>query len=479
MRESRRANLIIVFSLLMIAAAFAIYATMVLRWFSPDSGTAVRSQNPAATAAARAELDAARAEFRERLLDPRAHMRLSEALWKAGLPVDSFYVLYAARQLFSDDEFRRAHAEVIVGVGGPAAEARARLKGLNDPALTVPVHAEAARDYPDTAEGRDSLEQLARMASDAGAGESAELALTALGDLYRQDPKNPEKLAALGAALIARGDDAKAAAYAHEALNKYPNQGGAERVMGMLALKDRDIDGARKWLNAAWERDAHDLYSASKLAEIYDKRRGDPEEALPFYLALYHENPYYTDVDTVDAETIIRRTLDGRRARLLQYVGVSGLGSRFALDDASLRAEAALRAADFKDPRWIDALAALLDDDCEIVRRNADYALYRIGQAHPEALQPRRDEWLSSPKPLVRIRALNLFADLDGLNVLPYVVQAMADPNPGARAFAVIMVLDHYFSGAPEAARARARFLSKEKDPEVLDFVRRYSSRPR
>jgi tetratricopeptide (TPR) repeat protein len=478
MRDTRRTNLIIVVSLLMIAAAFAIYATMVLRWFSSENALVPPAQSAAAAAAERAELDAARREFRDRLLDPRAHMRLSEALWKAGRPVDSFYVMYAARQLFPDDAYRQAHAEVVVGIGGPASAARARLKGLNDPALTVPVHAETARDYPDTAEGRDSLDRLSQMASDSSSGgESAELALTALGELYRQDPKSPEKLAALGAALIARGDDAKAAAYAQQALTKYPGQAGADRVMGMLALKDRDVDGARKWLNAAWERDSNDLYSAAKLAQIYDKRRGDPEEALPFYLALYHENPYYEDGDP--AETKIRRTLDDRRSRLLKFVAVGGVGSRFKLDDASLRAEAALRAADFKDPRWIDGLGALLDDDCEIVRRNADYALYRIGQAEPDAMHARRDAWLGSDSPLVRIRALNLFADLDGKNALPAAAGALSDPNPGVRAFAVIMVLDHYYAGVPEASRARARLLATEKDPAVVDFIRRFSARAR
>ena len=32
-------------------------------------------------------------------LAPRAHLRLADALWKSGRPVDSFYVMYAARQL--------------------------------------------------------------------------------------------------------------------------------------------------------------------------------------------------------------------------------------------------------------------------------------------------------------------------------------------------------------------------------------------
>ena len=329
MRESRRTNFIILAALLMIAAAFAIYATMVMRWFAAPKNSA-----PAAAASSKAALDAsledARREFRDGLLDPRAHLRLSEALWKAGRPVDSFYVMYAARQIFTDEDFRRAHAEVVLRAGGPAAAARSRLKGLTDPALAVPVHAEVARDYPDSPEGRDSLDQLSQlaMAADGSAGgDAGRIARTALDELYRADPKNPDKLAALAGADFGRGDTAQALALATEAWNKYPGQAGAARIMGMLALRDRDVDGALKWLSAAWDRDSDDLYSAAKLAQIYEKRRGDPEGALPFYLALYRQNPDYAEDEP--AETRIRETLDHRRESLLKDAPVEGLGGRF------------------------------------------------------------------------------------------------------------------------------------------------------
>jgi len=473
MRESRRTNLIIVGALLLIAAAFAAYATLVLRWISSP-----RAANPPALADAKRASDDALAEarraYRERLLDPRAHLRLSEALWKSGRLVDAFYVLYAARQLFSDEDFRRAHAEVVIGVGGPAAAARARLKGLSDPAETVPIHAEVARDYPGTPESRDSLDRLSQMAAASGGGDAARLARTALEELYRADPKDPAKFAALAGADFARGDYAQAAALADEAWNKHPGQAGAARVEGMIALKDRDLEAARKWLTAAFDKDPDDLYSAAKLAQLYDKGRGDPEAALPYYLALYRQNPDYADDET--AESRIRATLDRRRENLLKDAPVEGLGGRFKLDDASLRAEACARAAAFKDPRWIDALGGLLDDDAEIVRRNADYALFQIAQAEPEAVRARRDQWLGSEKPLVRIRALNLFADLDGKNFFPAVVSALRDPAPAVRAYAKVMVLDHYYPGLPEAARARARYSSEEKDPDALAFVRRFAA---
>ena len=476
MRESRRTNLIILGALLMIAAAFAAYATLVMRWFS-----APKASSPAAAIASKASLDAsleaARREFRDGLLDPRAHLRLSEALWKAGRPVDSFYVMYAARQIFTDEDYRRAHAEVVLGVGGPAAAARSRLKGLSDPALTVPIHAEIARDYPDSPEGRDSLDQLSQlaMAPDTGAGaDAARVARTALEELYRADPKNPDKLAALAGADFGRGDAATAQALASEALNKYPGQAGAARIMGMLALRERDVDGALKWLTAAWDRNPDDLYSAAKLVQIYEKRLGDPEGALPFYLALYRQNPDYADDEP--AETRIRETLDHRRESLLKDAPVEGLGGRFKLDDASLRAEACLRAAAFKDARWIEALGDLLDDDTELVRRNADYALFQIAAQEPDAIRARRAQWLGSDKPLVRIRALNLFADLDGMNALPAVAAGLKDPNVGVRVFAKLMVLDHYFKGRPEAAKLRSRYLAEEKDPDALEFLKRFGA---
>ncbi|NNN05445.1 MAG: hypothetical protein HKL90_06055, partial [Elusimicrobia bacterium] len=475
-------NLVIAASLLMIAVAFAAYAGLVLRWFSAPSTASARSARVSAdSAAAEQALEESRRDYRDRLLDVDAHLRLSQALWRAGRPIDSFYVMYAAREIFSEDEFRRAQAEIVVGAGGPAAQARARLKGLSDPSLAIPIHVETARDYPDSPEARDSLEQLSRLASgdpDGAGGPPAELALTALEDLHAKQPKNSAALESLGDALIARGEDAQAEAFAREALDRDPADAGAAHVLGALALKKRDIEGARRWLDAAWEHDASDLYSAAKLAEIYDKRLNDPETALPFYLALYRENPYY-DADGEPVETRIREALDARRERLLKGATVAGLGGRFDLDDASLRAQAALRAARFKDPRWIDALGGLLDDDCEIVRRNADYALFEIGKVQPDAVRARRDEWLDSDKPLTRIRALNLFADLDGMNALPRALKALEDPNPGVRAYAIAMVLDHYYARVPQAMRARARALAAEKDPAVVDFVRRFSVRPR
>lgn len=477
MKDSRRTNALIVIALLMIAGAFAAYAVIMMNWFKAPAraGTAL-GRTAESREEAEQRLAAARADFRTRLLDPRAHLGLSEALWRAGRPVDSFYVQYAARQLFGEDAFRRAHSEVVLGAGGPAAALARRLDNVRDAALAVPVHAEIAREYPDTPEGRLSLDALSRLAAggaDARDGEAARLALSALEELHFDDPKHPGKLAALGMAHFARGDFALADAVAREALAKHPNQAGAAQIMGALELQQRDINGAVRWLTASWDRNPDDLYSASKLAQIYDKRRADAETALPFYLALYRQNPDFADGGE-PVERRIRETLDARRESLLEHAPVEGLGARFALDDASLRAEACLRAAAFKDPRWVERLGELLDDDAEIVRRNADYALFEIGKKNPDAVRVRRDEWLGSAKPLVRIRALNLFADLDGKNVLPALATALRDADPAVRFYAKVMVLDHYFSKTPDAAKLRSRYLAEEKEPEVLALLARF-----
>lgn len=472
--RDRRANRIIVGALLLIAAALVVYAALALRWLAGPArprASAARADRAAAGAA----LAAARKAFRADLLDVRAHVRLSEALWRAGRPVDSFYVLHAARRLFARDEFRRAHAELVLGAGGPAAEERERLlRGVTDRALSVPRHADVARDYPDSPEGRDALEQLSRLASgdeNAPGGDAARLALIKLKELAAEAPRDPERLVALAKAYLGRGNDAQAQALAAESLNKHPDQPGAARVMAMLALKNRDADAALPWLTEAWERDPGDLYSAARLAQIYDKRRGDPASALPFYLALYRSDPDYEDGKP--AELRIREILDARREDLLRGVPVEGLGGRLRLDDASLRVEACARAAAFKDPRWIDALGELLDDDVELVRQGADYALFQIGRAQPLALRARRDAWLESPKPLVRIRALNLFADLDGFDAFPLALKALEDPEPAVRAYAKVMVLDHYYAGRPEARSAARLYLSRERDPRALAFERR------
>ncbi len=149
------------------------------------------------------------------------------------------------------------------------------------------------------------------------------------------------------------------------------------------------------------------------------------------------------------------------------------LGRFLSSDDASLRAEAAVRAAAAKDLRWIESLADLLDDDTEIVRHNADYALFQIAQSHPDAVRVRREEWLGSDRPLVRVRALNLFADLDPKEAWPLVPRFLKDPDPAVRFLTRALVLDHYYKDTREGAALRAESLAREKDPRVLALTPR------
>lgn len=472
MRERTRNNALILGALALIGLCLAVYATVFLKWVSaprPGSGEAAAR---AAQAKAEAELADARRGYRSNLLQPDAHLRLADALFKAQRRTDSFYVMLAARQLFGDEAFRAAHGRVILKLGGPAGEARKRLAGLTDPVLAVPVHVEIARSWPDTAEGRESLDMLTRIASMPD-GEAARQARQALEELHRADPKHPGKLSAFAMSALGRNDPGLAQAIAKEALNADPKHAGAAQVMGALALHLKEPDKAFTWLAAAWDRNPDDLYSAAKLAQLYDKRRNDPENALPFWEAIYRQNPDYDDAGPVERR--VREALDARRERLLAHAGVEALGRYFTHDDASIRAEACARAAEFKDPRWIDALGGLLDDDVELVRKSADYALFKIGEKEPEAVRARRDEWLSGDRPLTRIRALNLFADLDGKNAFPRALAALKDPVPAVRAFAKLMVMDYYYDELPEATKARAKYLAEERDPEAQALLSRFA----
>lgn len=475
MRERSRNNALIIGAVALIAGCLAIYATVFLRWISAPRPGAAEAAAKAAAVKAEAELADARRGFRSNLLQPESHLRLSEALWRAGRHVDSFYVMLAARQLFGDEAFRAAHGAVALKLGGPAAEIRKRLQTAGDAAQAVPVHAEVAKAHPDTAEGRDSLDALTRIAhsDDAVGAEAARLARAALEELHRADPKHPGKLSAFAMSALLRNDPGLAQAIANEALGADPKHAGAAQVMGALALHLKEPDKAFTWLSTAWDRNPDDLYSAAKLAQLYDKRRNDPEAALPYWLAIHRQNPDYDDGGPVERR--VREVLDARRERLLRHVGVDALGRYFTHEDGSIRAEACARAAEYKDPRWIDALGGLLDDDVELVRKSADYALFKIGEKEPEAVRARRDEWLATERPLTRIRALNLFADLDGRNAYPRALAALKDPVPAVRAYAKLMVFDYYYPDMPEATRAAAKYLAEERDPEAAKLLSRFA----
>lgn len=530
MKDSRRHDLLLAGAALIVVGTLAVYVVLVVSWLrgKPSAPAAPISSNSPPPAQ---ELAVARAEFRQNLVDPRAALNLSEALARAGRPVDSFYVLFWARHFFPEGEFRAAHGAVVLKRsdylnGAPydrSAENEAKLKrrlaedpsnprvveylahlavdrgdvagaqtlldgglasrpddpgllsfkaaltGSSNPLEAVPLWARVANGAPRSFEARRALEELQRVASrkEEGAdGESARFAREALEELLKANPDEPGPFIALGLALWQRGDAGPTRALVAQAMAKKTVNPGAYALDGALALSDGELDKAIRRLTAAWERDPDDLFAAAKLAQIYQKQSGDAEAALPYYIALYRRDPDYADGEP--AEDIIRRVLDARRKSLLSRATPDSIGRWLEHEDGSLRAEACARAAELKDPRWIDALAERLDDDDEIVRHNADYALYQLAQVQPDAIRVRRDAWLADTRPLVRARALNLFADLYPGETYPLALRALYDPNPGVRYFVKTLVLDRYYAGIPAATKAKAEYLAQEKNPAVL-----------
>ncbi len=468
MRPTRRENLLIGFALLLIAGSLALYAALLRNWLARKPPEAQREKVPAEAAR---ELAAARASFRGNFLDPNAHLILAEALYRAGRPVDCFYLISEARRLFSREAFGRAHALIL-----RRGEEQARLPAASDPLGDIPLHARLVHSEPDSALGRLALEELGGLAKKRAQGpgtEAARLAREALEELYRAHPKHPLIFSTLALSAWERGEIDTARALVIEALSRHPLHGGALAVEGALALHDLATDKALRLLTRAWEQNPGDLYSAGKLVLIHDKLRADREAALPYYIALYRHNPDYADGES--AEGIIRQTLDQRRSRLLKHVGAEGLGRFLASEDASLRAESCVNAARFRDPRWIEALAELLDDDSELVRRNAAHALAQIAHAHPEAVRVRREGWLSQDQsPLRRAAALGLFAALGPRETLPLALGALKDPDPIVRFLVKTTVLDRAYRDLPAAARAS---MAAEKDPMVLGLYERVKTR--
>ncbi|HAM34399.1 MAG TPA: hypothetical protein DEB40_08860 [Elusimicrobia bacterium] len=540
MRARRRHQFIIAAAACIIAVAVVFYVGLFYRWLSRRVPAPPQKSRSARSAS---ELQKARSDFRARFLDPINHLRLAEALYHNGRPVDAFYVMYWARGFFGDEAFLRAHSLVVLyqdrhfldaGAFDPSAENEARLnkilaasphepntlnylahiaasRGRRSEALRLLDSALAAHpdepgllyyrgqlasesgDWraalthwsrlatanPQAFETRMALEELGRLAQRPASGPGAEealLAREALEELRRLKPDDPRIYSTLALAIWNRDGIAGARAMVAETLSRQPAHAGAARIEAALALSDGDAQQALRRFTDAWESAPEDLYSAAKLAQLHFKQRADREAALPFYLALYRANPRYDDGEP--AEQRIREILDYRREELLRYAQVETLGRLLTSEDASLRAEAAAKAAQFKDPRWIDALAEMLDDDAEIVRHNADYALFQIAKKSPSAVRVRRDEWLQSAQPLVRARALNLFADLEPSETLPLVTRALADPDPAVRLLARVMVLDHYYAQSAPAAKARADYLARETDPAVLALYDRLPPAP-
>lgn len=439
MSSNKGADIAIAASLLAIVGAFFFYASWIGSWFKANPKASMSQSLPDARLQER--ISSARARFRDNLLDPEAHLELSEALFAAGRSVDAFYVMRGARALFGD-------------------------------ALFLPAHARIVRDTK-TDQAKQELEKLGRRAQKAGPDGDA--ALQILEERRKRSPDEAEIFSALAMALWGRGRLEEARSIAARELKRDSGHAGALMTQGALFLHDQKPREAAESFAAALKNNPQDLYSAAKLSEIHRRLGADALKAMPYDIMLYRNNPAFKDAEFV--EDRILRTLEQEGRRALLNADVSALGRFLGSEDGSLRAEACLRAAESADARWIDALSGLLNDDLETVRYNADYALYRIAKKDPEAVSRRRNEWLASEKPLVLIRALNLFADLDSEGTFPFVERALADARPAVRFFTRMMILDHYYKGVSRADRLRGRYLAAEKDPSVLDLYARIKER--
>lgn len=531
MRESRRLNWLLTLAAATIFISLVAYSVYFWEWYrGPRPGVLAKPQQSES-------LVLAREKFRSDYLRPEAHIRLAEALFRTGRDIDGFYILSSARELFGEGEFLRAHAMVVLYEGGhflqgkeydPSKANEARLKKKlrkksRDPdTLNYLAHIEAGRgnhtnavklldrglssspkhpgllayraelaqyaasdkdgplpflariadSHPRTYEGRMALKELGKVAQGTRSGDQrAALARETLAELFKKHPKNPEIFSALAMSAWGRGDMKSVRALVRDTQSRFRSHAGASQIQGALALLEKRTGPALRHFMAAWEQNPQDLYSAEKIAQIHFKRRSSPEASLPFYIALYRNDPRYED--GVTAEVRIRRILDQRRAGLLRGIGDEGIRRYLSAHDGSLRAEACEHAADSKDPKWIEHLFRLLDDDTEIVRHNADYALYQIGKENLEAITLRRSEWLSSPKVFVRVRALNLFADLERENTFVYLQDALRDTHPAGRFLSKILVLDHYYKDYPPARKIRGDYLKREKHPDVLRLYSR------
>jgi len=461
----------------------ALYVWLLSSWLSAPAAPAAAPRAAApAPSPDESALAPARRALREDFLDPRSWLELSRALARAGRPIDAFYLTYGAREFFGDAAFFNAHA-AFLRRAAPAADpddeasqlfAKAQAAAVSDPMTAIPLYARSIHADPRGAGAQKALDALQGYASaseDGPQGEASRLAREALEELRKAHADEPAIFSALASALLARGDRATAQALVVEAGRK-KRSAAVARIEGLLALSAGDADAAVASFTEAWEKDPDDLVSAEKLASLYADRRGDEESALPYEIALYRHDPRrLRGVEPL--ELAIRRALDARRTAVLRNVGVEGLGRYLDSDDASLRAEAAARAGELKDARWIDALAERLDDDTEIVRHNAEYALYQIARSSPEPVKVRRDDWLEGDRPLMRARVLNLFADLWPNETMPLALKALDDPNPAVRYFAKTLVFDRYYRRVDSAQRAEKQYLLREKDPLVLAMLGR------
>ncbi|MBI5200704.1 MAG: hypothetical protein HY925_03875, partial [Elusimicrobia bacterium] len=422
-----------------------------------------------------AQLKAARVDFRRAYLDPLAHIRLAEALYKEGRLVDSFLVLDGARGFFGEGRFAFAHDEVILEGDpqlsaptptGPAwatqqaidferqaralaerADFREALKTVDEglavspqepsltalkalllsrflerPAEALPLYRGLALFDPAAPAGRLGVDFLGKRAhfaaiqrgpDGARSGDpSGTQAIETLEELARNHPDDPRIFQTLGMLRWTEGKLDAVRELVKTTLARNPKHAGALSLAGALALNDKDADGAIRQLEAALKVEPADMYSALKLAELRQRYRADRRAALPLWIAVHRLDPWRESQGRGVAE-IVRESLAEFSSDAVKDAGPGSLAELLDSDDGAIRAEAAAAAGRALEARLVEPLGVLLDDDVELARKSADEALFSIGKSSPTpAFHDAVFGWVESDKALTRSRALNLASDL-------------------------------------------------------------------
>ncbi|MBI4371199.1 MAG: tetratricopeptide repeat protein [Elusimicrobia bacterium] len=328
---------------------------------------------------------------------------------------------------------------------------------------------QAASQELDSPDGRSATEFMGQLARSPDSKEMGALRIQAFNSLQRIAQKYPDDtqtFIALAFVYWARGEMPQVRALVKQALERNPKHAGAATIQGALFIQDKQVDPAIAWLKKAAEADPDNQYALEKLSQLYRKEKHDPGGALPYYIALHHLNPHYYDWEY--AESRIKEELNQKRTAALSAARTpEQLAPFFSSEDGSLRAEACLRAADFKSPSLVAPLMGLLDDDVGSVTQNADYALFQTGKANPAALLDVREKMLNSTRIFVRGMALGLYADLTPAETLPIILARLKDSEPYVR-FRASSALKHYYAGNLDAKQALDAYRIAEKNPKLL-----------
>lgn len=480
-----------------------------------------------APAPASAELQRARLALRRRFLDPLAHVRLAETLYREGRLTDAFGVLESAREFFGEARFAVAHTAVILendpqaaetDPKGPAwaagtpesferqartltarAEFEAALKSveaglliapqhprlialkalvlsrfLDRPAQAVPLYRGLALGEPASPDGRLGVEFLGRRAhlaaiqkgpDGARSGDpSGTQAVETLEELARGHPDDPRVFQTLAMLRWTQGSLDRVREMTKTALARNPKHAGALSMAGALALSDKDADGAMKQLDLALQAEPGDLYSALKLAELRQFFKADPKAALPLWIAVHRLDPW-REAQGRPVREFINETLAAQGAAFAHEANLERIERGFDSDDAGIRGQACMLAPG-EGGVLVGRLSAALVDDVELVRRAAATSLAAVGKSTGPLLQAAAEGWLASDDSFLKARAFEVAAELFPRETRPKLLEALKSSDAYERLMARASLQRFY--RADKAALAEAL---RSQSEEASDLV--------